>query len=136
MSKVFLGGTHADSIWREKVIKGLKIDYFNPIVEDWTIECMEEEVKQRQECDFCLYVITPLMQGIYSIAEIVDDSNKRPERVVFCVLEEDIMPCGRIKTFNEKELKSLRQVKKMVAANGAIVYDTLEEVVQYLNRSK
>ena len=41
---------------------------------------MEEEIKQRAECDFCLYVITPKMTGVYSIAEVVDDSNKRPEQ--------------------------------------------------------
>lgn len=57
--KVFLGGTCNESTWRDQLISMLKIDFFNPVVEDWTPECQEEEIKQRNECDFCLYVITP-----------------------------------------------------------------------------
>lgn len=48
-------------------------DYFNPVVDDWTEECYQEELFQRNICDHCLYVITPLMTGTYSIAEAVDD---------------------------------------------------------------
>ena len=36
MKKVFLGGTCNDSLWREELIKKLEIDYFNPVVDDWT----------------------------------------------------------------------------------------------------
>jgi hypothetical protein len=34
---------------------------------------MDEEIKQRAECDFCLYVITPKMTCVYSIAEVKDN---------------------------------------------------------------
>ena len=50
--KVFLGGTCNESTWREGLIKALKIGYFNPVVDDWTPDCMAEEIKQREECDF------------------------------------------------------------------------------------
>ena len=50
---------------------------------------MEEELKQREECDFVLYVITPKMTGVYSIAEVVDDSNKRREKTLFYFMEKD-----------------------------------------------
>jgi hypothetical protein len=36
MKKVFLGGTCNESLWRDKLIKLLKIEYFNPVVPDWT----------------------------------------------------------------------------------------------------
>lgn len=80
--RVFLGGTCNGSTWRDALIPKLRIDYFNPVVEDWTPECQAEEVRQRQECDFVLYTITKEMKGVYSIAEVVDDSNKRPARTV------------------------------------------------------
>lgn len=32
---------------------------------------------------------TPKMTGTYSIAEVIDDSNKRPDKTVFCILEFD-----------------------------------------------
>ncbi len=107
--KVFLGGTCNNSDWREKLIKDLKIDYYNPVVEDWTSECMEEEIRQRKECDICLYVISKEMTGVYSIAEAIDDSNKRPERTVFSFIEEG---------FSDGQIESLEQVGSMVSRNG------------------
>ena len=47
MKKVFLGGTCAETVWREKLISMLKIDYFNPVVPDWTEECMKQERYER-----------------------------------------------------------------------------------------
>lgn len=123
--RCFLGGTCGESIWREELIPLLKIDYFDPVVEDWTPECQKEEIKQRQICDYVLYVITSQMQGVYSIAEVVDDSNKRPEKTVFCVLEDG---------FDKKQIKSLKQVAKMVEENGATVCNNLNEVADYLNQ--
>ncbi|WP_122639856.1 nucleoside 2-deoxyribosyltransferase domain-containing protein [Romboutsia sp. Marseille-P6047] len=142
MKKVFLGGTCNGSTWREELIELLEIDYFNPVVDDWTEERMKEEIRQRETCDYCLYVITPRMTGVYSIAEVVDDSNKRPERTVFCVLKEDVNPALNYTTaigtsthiyFNKGQLKSLEQVGKMVRKNGGKYFRTLEDVAEYLN---
>ena len=128
MKKVFLGGTCNNSRWRNRLIPMLKIDYFNPVVEDWTPECMEEEIKQREICDFCLYVITPEMTGVYSIAEVVDDSNKRPEKTIFVRLKDD----GKL-SFNEAQWKSLGQVSKMVEKNCVKVFDSLKSAALYMN---
>ena len=87
--KVFLGGTCNNSIWRDVLIPLLTdngINYFNPVVDDWTEDCYTEELRQRKLCDFCLYVITSDMTGVYSVAEVIDDSNKRPEKTIFCYL--------------------------------------------------
>ena len=131
MKKVFLGGTCAESTWREELINKLTIDYFNPVVEDWTEECMAEERKQRETCDYCLYTITPRMKGVYSIAEVIDDSNKRPLKTVFCLLDYDISP--NLFKFDETQLKSLEQVGKMVERNGGRFFKSLEEVANFLN---
>lgn len=129
MKKVFLGGTCNESEWRSRLIKLLTINYFDPVVDDWTIEAAEEEIRQREICDYCLYVITPMMKGLYSIAEVVDDSNKRPEKTILCVLEED----GEYE-FNKSALRSLNAVKRMVKNNGAQVFNSLEEIAEYLNK--
>lgn len=126
--KVFLGGTCNESQWREKLIPMLSIDYFNPVVEDWTPECIEEERKQREICDFCLYVITPRMIGLYSIAELVDDSNKRPLKTVLCILEAD-----EELIFNKGQMRSLGQVASMVRSNGGQCFNKLNDVAKYLN---
>jgi len=129
-TKVFLGGTCNNSTWRDKLISLLKIDYFNPVVDDWTPECQDEEIRQRESCDYCLYTITPKMTGVYSIAEVVDDSNKRPEKTILCVLDED-----NGSSFSETQIKSLKQVKEMVKNNGANVFDSLEDIASFLNKT-
>ncbi|MFC0903683.1 nucleoside 2-deoxyribosyltransferase domain-containing protein [Clostridium sp. MT-14] len=67
--KVFLGGTCADSKWREKLIPMLNVNYFNPITHNWNEAARQEEIKQRKECDLVLYVLSRAY-STYSIAEI------------------------------------------------------------------
>lgn len=141
MKKVFLGGTCNKSKWREKLIPMLNIDYFNPVVDNWTEECYEEELRQREICDYCLYVITPRMKGVYSIAEAIDDSNKRPEKTIFCLLCEDtdiemdgmFISEFNISRFCEEQIKSLDKVGKMVERNGGKYFISLNEIAYYLN---
>lgn len=128
MKKVFLGGTCNGSLWRDKLIKLLKIDYFNPVVENWTKTAMDEEIKQRKRCDFCLYVLTPKITGFYAIAELVDDSNRRPGKTIFCFLKKD-----EKKSFSEFQVKSMQQVGELVKRNRAKYFITLKEVARYLN---
>lgn len=131
LNKVFLGGTCNESTWRNELIDMLEIDYFNPVVDDWTTKCMVEELKQRKLCDFCLYVITPEMTGVYSIAEEVDDSNKHPEKTIFCVLKSvnDL-------TFSDGQIKSLNSVGEMVERNGGHFMMSLEDVSNMLNEEQ
>jgi len=127
--RVFLGGTCNNSKWRKKLIKFLDIDYFNPEVDDWNEDAMAEEIKQRKNCDYLLYVITPKIKGVYSIAEVVDDSNKRPDKTIFCYLEKD-----EDKEFDEHQIKSLEQVGNMIEENGGVFYKSLKDVANYLNK--
>lgn len=133
--EVFLGGTTAkDTDWREKLIDKLDVDYFNPVVDDWDETAYKRELRKRKTCDFILYVITPLMEGVYSIAEVTDDSNKRPDRTIFCVLKHD--GHDKKKSWTPSQLKSLDAVKKMVEGNGATVLESLDEIAEFLNRVK
>lgn len=124
--KVFLGGTCNESTWREKLIALLEIDYFNPVVPDWNDAAYQKELAERETADFNLYVLTAKMTGVYSIAEVVDDSNKRPTKTVLCVLPDD-------GDFDTPVKKSIDAVKKLVSGNGGQVFDTLEEVATFLN---
>ena len=126
--KVFLGGTCNNSLWRNRLIPMLRIRYFNPVVEDWTPECQAEELKQREGCDFCLYCITPKMTGVYSIAEVVDDSNKRPSKTVMVVLDID-----GYEAFDLVRKKSLWAVQDMVQKNGGHSFDKLEDAAWFMN---
>lgn len=127
--KVFLGGTCAESKWREKIIPDLQCDYFNPVVKDWTPECQENEEREKVICDFHLYVITPKMKGVFSIAEAVNDSHVLPKgHCIFCITKEE-----DDRDFTKGEMKSLEATAKLVEKNGAKVFRNLDDVVNYLN---
>ncbi len=122
--KVFLGGTCSGYKWRNKLIPMLKCEYYNPIVKNWQESDRLKEVYEREHDDIVLYVITSGLKGVYSIAEVVDDSNKRPEKVVFCVLN---------RGFDEQMSHSLEAVKNLVRDNGAYVCGNLTDVAKYIN---
>ena len=126
---VFLGGTCNNSLWREKLIPKLRVPYFNPAVKDWTEECQEEEIKQREKSDFGVYVITPLMIGVYSIADIIDDVHKKPGKVIFCFLTTD-----NGKVFSIAQIKSLVAVGNMVQNSGSMYKDNLDQIADFLNQ--
>lgn len=106
----------------------LRIDYFNPVVEDWNEEAQAEELRQRGACDFCLYFITPKMTGFYSIAEAVDDAHRRGRRAIFSYESEDD---GLF--FTRHQVKSIRQVGELVERAGGVFLYGFHSVVVYLN---
>lgn len=122
----YLGGTCNHSTWREKLIALFndQVEFFNPVVPDWTPECQTREDKAREESRYVLFVITSEMTGVFSIAEAVDCSNKRPESTLFAYL-----PDG----FNKDQIKSLATTSRMIARNGGKVFESLEEIATFLN---
>ena len=127
---VFLGGTCASSTWREELIPmlGERVEAFNPVVPNWTPECQAVEDAHRENDDICLYVITPEGEGFYSFVEVTDDSNKRPERTILCVLEE-----ANGKKFEGHMLKCALKTAKLVSKNGVQVTTSLEETAALIN---
>lgn len=123
--KVFLGGTCSGYKWRDDLIPMLNCDYYNPIVKNWSEADRLREVHERETADYVLYVITSGMKGVYSIAEIIDDSNKRPEKTIVCVLYDGI---------DKQMSKSLEATLRLAESNGATVFNNLNDVALFLNR--
>lgn len=125
-NSTFLGGTCNGSTWREDLISKLdkKVEFFNPVVPDWTPKCQAREDKAREESRYVLFVITSQITGVFSIAEAVDCSNKRPESTLFVYL-----PDG----FDKVQIKSLETTARMISRNGAKVFSSLEELAVFLN---
>lgn len=125
--KVFLGGTCSGRKWRDEMIPSLTCDYYNPIVKGWSEQDRLREVRERQTADYVLYVITGGLRGVYSIAEIIDDSNKRPEKTLVLIYKDE---------FDKKMAHSLAAVENLARENGARVFDNMIEVVEFLNNEQ
>jgi hypothetical protein len=125
--KVFLGGVSNGDSWRNKLIPLLSIDFYNPEAEEDTDRGRMEKVKQRKKCDFHLYVITPEVKGLYWVAEVVDDSNKNPEKTILCILN------NAEEAFTDGPLyRSMWAIADLVQSNGAAVFTRLEQVAAYI----
>ena len=128
-NKVFLGGTCNESTWRDRLIPMLTADFFNPVVEDWTPECQQEEIRQKNEiCDIHLYVITPKMKGVFSIAEAIESAMTKGKKCVFCILYVD----GN-EEFDKAQIKSLEAVGSMVERHGGIWVKHFDDLPQIIN---
>jgi len=132
--KVNLGGTCADSNWRDKLIPMLsnEIKYRNPVVKanSWRYnEKVKQDKKyQMQEFDYLLYVITPEQKGFSAIASAVDYSNKVPEKILFCILYE-----WNNKKFEGHQLESINSVRDIISDNGGKIFEDLEQIATFLN---
>lgn len=132
VKKVFLGGTISDKEydWRNELIPKLNIDYFNPVVDNWDEKAILIEKEAKRFSDFQLYVITPFMTGVYSIAEIVNLSNEDPNSAVLCILKE-----YKGKTFSDSQYLSIMRVANLVKEKGVKCFSSLDDVALYLNNN-
>ena len=115
-NRIFLGGTYNNTIWRNKIINTLNkdVEYFNPVVEDWTLECQEiEKIEKESKCNIHFYCITKEMTGVFSIAEIIDSVHNKTKITILHVIPEG---------FTESQLKSLNAVIDLVKDRGGIAY--------------
>jgi hypothetical protein len=128
VKKMFLGGTCAGPKWRDQFIPTVKCKCYNPIVPNCSESDRLREVYERETSDIILYTITNGMKGVYSIAEIVDDSNKRPKKSIFCNLYRDD---GTPETIQMSI--SIKATEELLKANGVLCFDNLKDVSDYVN---
>lgn len=131
--KVFLGGTCAGWKWRDELQPLLKCDYYNPIVKNWSETDRLREVYERETSDFVLYGITNGIKGVYSIAELVDDANKRPEKTIFV----NLYKAWSRSSESKQMAHSLKAVENLVKEHGVKVFsgeNALQDAADFLNR--
>lgn len=127
--RIFLGGTVNGSTWREQFIALLRTkNYFNPVVSDWTAQAQHIEEQEKSRCAYCIYVITPKMTGLFSVAELVDGSNKKPANTVGCFLKSDDESI-----FDEGQWRSITAIVKLLRQNGTLCFFSLEDLASFFN---
>lgn len=136
--KIFLGGTIGEKDWRQILIPFLEkynIDYFNPVLPqevDWTEEARINEEMQKKICNIHLYVITPEMKGIYSIAEAVQSSNSSENITIICFLNE-----YNGKRFSERLHNNFVSVGTLIVNNPETyvffnIKDTIQKILEFI----
>ena len=68
----------------------------------------------------------------HNLAEVVDDSNKRPNKTIFCVLDQD----DTRGMYLPHTVESINMLVKMLNKNGVKCYRSLLDVASHLNREK
>ena len=132
-----MGGTCNGSLWRDSLIEEFSnINFFNPVVPEWNEEAYKLELEMREKCDVCLYVITPKMTGVYSIAEATVDSVKQPQKTVFCFTDEPgiIGEPKQDEMFSLAQYKSLTAVGKLIRENGGTWCENLQQLKDLLQQ--
>lgn len=130
LSKVFLGGTCQGPDYRSQLIPMLTSPYFNPAVADWDEAARQREVHEKKECGISIYVLTPYMAGIFSIAEVVEDCiSRRPDRTVLCILRE-----YQGKGFSPPMTRSIDALIGLVQPYGCYITEDLKSCALIVNK--
>lgn len=127
MSKLFLGGTCAGPDYRKQLIPLLTVPYFNPVVENWTEVDAVRENQEKEAAVANIFIITPAAIGQYSVAELTELAivSDKPLLVMFMEVE------GY--QWNEHQLKSNTQIKKLLSKYNALVFEDLESLAKSAN---
>lgn len=122
---VFLGGTCANSTWREELIKQLHdgVPFFDPQVAEWTEADAAREDACKPVAKYNVFVITGDALGTYSGWEIHEEASKDASKLIFCTVGE--LP--------ENQVKGINKIKQGLVKMGATVCESLHEVAGILN---
>lgn len=124
---VFLGGTCANSTWREELIKQLHdgVPFFDPQVAEWTEADAAREDACKPVAKYNVFVITGDALGTYSGWEIHEEASKDASKLIFCTVGE--LP--------ENQVKGINKIKKGLVKMGATVCESLGEIADILNNA-
>ena len=143
---IFLGGTCNEDPWRTKFISvwnklikedrysSLKnIKLYNPVVNNWNDAAQKAEEETKNDAMMNLFVITPKMNGVFSIAEAVEQSHFDKAITFFAVFDKYGM-------FSVSQKKSLEAVGKLIESkpNGKFMYvvdDDIDKIVKSVMES-
>ena len=136
---VFLGGTWNNTTWRNEFINLMKevnpkIRLFNPIVENWTQDCIDLENFVKAHAVYHIYVITPKMTGSYSIAEMIDSVHDKSKKVYIHIMDHDIDDNGEEVKWDPSVRNSLTAVSNMVVSHGGIATSSISEMVEKIDK--
>lgn len=135
VNEVFLGGTYGGHQWRPAVCQELvnnSIRYFNPVVDDWTEQCIIVEENAKKNVNIHLYVITDAMVGCYSVVEAcVSMSNPAKKTIIVFADTSKMQECTR-RSFNAS-IKLLQEHASNEASRTGIISTYVHSEINNIN---
>lgn len=125
--QVFLGGTYAESTWRERAVKDLSgLTYFNPQlpVGAWNDDAYGNERIHMNIDKIMLFVITPEQVNHFSYAEVVDLAHRRKGLLYFTFIAEE-----HGKSFTDSEIKVIKKIGNLVEGAGGHYFDKYDDAI-------
>lgn len=120
---IFLGGTCSGTNWRN-YLKSKKYNFYNPLEKNWNEKTFLEEVSQRKTAVYNLYVFTKDIKGYYSIASLIDDTNKCPDKTLLFIDKTDM---------SEQMKINFKYIEKLALSNGVTIFNSYDEINVFLN---
>lgn len=137
---VFLGGTCAGTTWRTELTALIKDPavLFNPVCPpgvEWNEAWRDKENEAKEQCSCHVYVLTPQMEGVYSIAELTADAISASSggaylHTFFVILDYDESSPAIWSTNQRKSLDACADFWK---TKGAEQFETLEDLALCIN---
>ncbi len=130
--RVYLGGTQNGSMWREQFIGHLNMDCIVPETRNdkWSDIDRLKDNEVKSTCDIHLYAITPMMVGVYNIAETLESCLKyKDKKTIVCIMDID----GFLH-FNDKVYKDLKLIGNLITDNGGEVFYALGDAISFLKQ--
>ena len=133
---LYLGGT-VNSDWRTAFIKifneeNIPLRCYNPIVENWTAACIDLEDLVKESSKYHVYVVTPAMRGMYSIAEMCDSAHNSRKKTFFYFKETDVDSDGNTLEWTPQQKNSLTAVANLLIRHGAKCAHSMDELVDLI----
>lgn len=136
---VFLGGSCNPTTWRSEVaipyLKQVQVQFYNPQVDQWRPELIDQENIAKHNAGVLLFVIDNQTRAVSALIELAELAASN--RVLVCVLKNFIQPntrfCGQL--ISEGEYQELRHaqavVKRLMERRGVPVFSELKDALLY-----
>uniref|UniRef100_A0A1B6K8I3 EF-hand domain-containing protein n=1 Tax=Graphocephala atropunctata TaxID=36148 RepID=A0A1B6K8I3_9HEMI len=135
--EVFLGGSCNPTTWRHDVaiplFTGLGITYYNPQVEDWSVELVEQEHEAKQTATVLFYVIDSQTRNVVGMIEAAAFAGARRRLVLVIKPYKPSQTIGgeQISHLEYDELSgSLLVLKSLVERQGIPVFNNIPVAVK------
>lgn len=132
---VFLGGSCNPTTWRKDIAIPLlekhNITYYNPQVDEWSDDLLEQENFHKANAKYLLFVIDNQTRAVASLVEASYYIGKG--RNIILVVHEIKEPTDTILPGELKDLNRGRTYLKDIASNEKVkIYQRIEDAIQYI----